>query len=109
MNAGVAPCYPGGFVTITLKDDKNGFVAVLLDESWNVRDLKPGPPDQAPTQQHTAELVCGQVAPTTRPGDYDLYVSVGARDGTPQIALPLAEDDGQRRYKLGRTTLRAER
>jgi hypothetical protein len=40
------------------------------------------------------------------PGDYDVFVSVGQRDGTPTIALPLPDDDGQRRYKLGRMTLR---
>ena len=31
-NAGVAPCYPGGFVTLTLKDEKGGIVSVLVDE-----------------------------------------------------------------------------
>ena len=40
-NAGVAPCYPGGFVALTLKDDKGGMVAVLVDEGFDVRDLSP--------------------------------------------------------------------
>jgi hypothetical protein len=40
-------------------------------------------------------------APNTQPGTYALYVSVGTRDGTPVIALPLENDDGHRRYKLG--------
>jgi hypothetical protein len=35
------------------------------------------------------------------PGDYSVYISVGTRTGTPRIALPLADDDGQHRYKLG--------
>ena len=35
------------------------------------------------------------------PGVYDVYVSAGLRDGTPTIALPLDNDDGQRRYRLG--------
>ena len=38
-------------------------------------------------------------------GPYELRVSVGDRDGTPRIALPLAGDDGQRRYALGRLRL----
>jgi hypothetical protein len=37
-----------------------------------------------------------------------MFVSVGRRDGTPTIALPLPPDDGQRRYKVGRITLKAE-
>jgi len=40
-----------------------------------------------------------------KPGVYDVYISVGTRTGTPQIALPLASDDGHRRYKLGTTTI----
>ena len=40
-------------------------------------------------------------APNTQPGTYGLYVSVGMRDGTPVIALPLENDDGHRRYRLG--------
>jgi hypothetical protein len=34
-----------------------------------------------------------------------VFVSVGKWDGTPQIALPLAGEDGQRRYKLGQIRL----
>jgi hypothetical protein len=41
----------------------------------------------------------------TKPGDYALCVSVGLRDSTPQLALPLAEDDGHHRYRLGQITL----
>jgi hypothetical protein len=105
-NAGVAPCYPGGFMAVTLKDSKQGIVAVLVDEGFDLRDLKPGPADQIPVTERKAEFVAGRVAPVTLPGDYALYVSVGQRDGTPRIALPLAGDDGQRRYKLGQMVLR---
>lgn len=35
------------------------------------------------------------------PGSYELYISVGTRAGTPQIALPLSDSDGSRRYRLG--------
>lgn len=106
-NAGVAPCYPGGFAALTLKDDKGGIVAVLADEGFNVRDLQPGPPDQAPAVPHRCELTAGRIAPVTRPGTYDLFVSVGRRDGTPVLELPLAGGDGQKRYKLGKITLTA--
>lgn len=104
-NAGVAPCYPGGFMAITLKDDKGGIVAVLSDESFNLRDLKPGPKDQVPVTPHRSEFTAGLIAPTTKAGTYDMFVSVGDRDGTPVLALPLKDDDGQRRYRLGKMEL----
>ena len=107
-NAGVAPCLPGGFVAVTLKDDKGGIVAVMVDEGFDVRTLKVGPPDKAPATKRSSELTAGMIAPVTKPGEYDVFVSVGQRDGTPAIALPLANDDGQKRYKLGRITLKAE-
>ena len=40
-------------------------------------------------------------APNMAPGDYAVYVSVGRKDGTPVIALPLPDGDGHRRYRLG--------
>jgi hypothetical protein len=104
-NAGVAPCYPGGFAALTLKDDQGGIAAVLVDEGIDMRSLDVGLPGQAPARSSSGEFCAGLIAPTTNPGSYDVYVSVGRRDGTPQIAMPLAGEDGQRRYKIGRMTL----
>ncbi len=39
----------------------------------------------------------------------DVFISVGKRDGTPQIALPLKDNDGQRRYRLGSITIEDRR
>jgi hypothetical protein len=36
-----------------------------------------------------------------KPGTYDVFISVGDRDGTPRLALPLKDGDGHRRYRLG--------
>jgi hypothetical protein len=108
VNAGAAPCYPGGFPAITLKDANGGIAAVLVDEGFDVRSLPVGPADRPPATSRTSEFKVGLFAPVTNPGDYDVYVSVGQRDGTPRIALPIAEDDGQRRYKMGRISLQAE-
>jgi hypothetical protein len=83
-------------------------VAALVDEGLDLRDLKPGPPDSAPVVERVSEFVAGQVAPVTKPGEYRLYVSVGLRDGTPRIALPMTGDDGQHRYKLGQMALRGK-
>jgi hypothetical protein len=38
---------------------------------------------------------------------YDLYVSIGQCDGTPAIALPLPDDDGNLRYRLGKMRLQS--
>lgn len=104
-NKGVAPCYPGGFPALTLKDAKGGIVSVLTDETLNMRDLKVGPPGKAPVTKHQSEFAIGLFAPTTKPGTYDLFISVGTRNGAPTIALPLKGDDGQRRYRLGSITI----
>jgi hypothetical protein len=109
-NAGVAPCYSGGFWALTLKDEKGGIVAAFVDESFDVKQLSAGLPNQAPMAEQASRFTIafrhldprGSHAPPTKPGPYDLFVSVGQRDGTPQIALPLKDGDGQRRYKVGR-------
>jgi hypothetical protein len=110
-NAGVAPCYPGGFVAFTLKNEQGGIVAAFCDESFNVRDLAVGPPGEAPTRTvgspFAVALKTYGFAPNTQPGTYALYVSVGMRDGTPVLALPHENDDGHRRYKLGTIQLQA--
>jgi hypothetical protein len=41
-NAGVAPCYPGGHIAFTLKDEQGGIVAVLADTTFDVRSLPVG-------------------------------------------------------------------
>ena len=38
-------------------------------------------------------------------GEYDLYVSVGQRDGTPLYELPYYGSDGHRRYRIGKITI----
>jgi len=104
-NSGVAPCYPGGFMALTIKDDKNGIVSVLSDEKLDFKQVLPGAPGAAPLRTNESTFVIGEIAPTTRPGKYTVYVSAGQRDGTPILALPLPNDDGQRRYRLGQITL----
>ncbi len=107
-NAGVAPLYQGGFMALTIKDEKGGIVSVLSDETLNMRYLNVGPKDAIPTTAHTSRFNVGYIAPVTRPGTYDLFVSIGRRDGTPQIALPLDGHDGNRRYHVGQITILAE-
>ncbi len=115
-NAGVAPCLPGGHPAITLKDDRSGIAAVFVDEGFDVRVLPVGPPGEAlpvgreakAVSQASKPLISFSLPPepVLKPGTYDLYISVGTRNGTPTIALPLPDGDGQRRYRLGRITIR---
>ena len=97
-NAGVAPFLAGGHPAITLKDRDGGIAAVFVDENIDLKTLSVGPPDMAPLLLQTTGFT---IPPWVQPGTYDLFVSVGTRDGTPAIALPLADGDGQRRYRLG--------
>ncbi|MBN1845559.1 MAG: DUF4832 domain-containing protein [Sedimentisphaerales bacterium] len=97
-NGGVAPCYPGGYAAVTLKDDSGGIVAVFVAGDFNLAELAVAAPGEAPTRAVSCHF---SFAPNCRPGDYAVFVSVGSRDGTPQIALPLEGHDGHRRYRLG--------
>ena len=101
-NVGVAPCYPGGYMAVTLKDDQGGIVAVLTDETFNVRSLGVGAPGSAPTHPLSSTF---RWAMNMKEGTYALFVSVGQRDGTPRIALPYTDDDGHKRYRLGTITV----
>lgn len=112
-NAGVAPCYAGGFVALTLKDAKGGVASVTVDEAFDVRTLKTAAPGEAPVARVSSPVTVAfrhldpveNHAPPTRPGTYDVFVSVGTRDGTPRVALPLPGQDGRLRYKLGQIRL----
>ena len=113
-NAGVAPCYGGGFWSLTLKDEKGGIASAHVEESFDVRNLKvTGATNSVSVEKLTSRFTVakqfadalGTHTPPVKPGVYDVFVSVGTRDGTPQIALPIAGDDGQRRYKVGQIKL----
>jgi len=101
-NAGVAPCYPGGYPTVILKDVQGGIAGVFADEGLDMRTLPVGPPGQAETRRR--EVSFG-LPFNQRPGEYDLYIAVGTRLGTPRIRLPLGEGDGQLAYRLGRIAI----
>ena len=100
-NRGVAPCFPGGFPALTLKDAEGGIVSVLVDEGFDVRDLGVGKPGAAPVVVHDSRFRVGHIAPVVQPGRYRVFVSLGMRDGTPVIAMPIGGADGHRRYYLG--------
>jgi hypothetical protein len=105
-NVGVAPCYPGGFCALTLKDEKGGIISVNVEEGFDFKNLKPGGVEHTLQSSFVvARQLEGGHKPPVSQGAYDLFVSVGMRDGTPIIALPLKDSDGQRRYRIGKITL----
>jgi len=108
-NAGVAPCLPGGHAALTLKDAKGGIASVFVDEGLDTRNLRMPDSGPAPTESHRADfglpLASDERARLLKPGIYDVFVSVGTSTGTPKIALPLPDDDGHHRYRLGKLTV----
>lgn len=95
-NAGVAPCYKGGFPCFTLKDARGGIVSVLVDDTLDVGTLPVAAPEQASTLALASTFT---IAPrfTERghcffracaPGTYDLYVRMAvATDPALRTAL----------------------
>lgn len=102
-NVGVAPCYPGGFPAVTLKDREGGIMALLVDETWQVRGLPPiDTPESGPITR-SIPLYIPRYLPA---GTYTMWFSIGRANGTPVLALPLAGDDGQHRYPMGEIHVR---
>jgi hypothetical protein len=110
INAGVAPCYPGGYIAFTIKDDKQGIISTHTNDTFNVSDLKPTSPGKEEVKTIITEL---NIAPlfkqnfkrNVKPGQYDLYISVGQLDSTPTIHLPHNNEDNNKRYRLGKINL----
>jgi len=113
INAGVAPCYNGGYPCFTLKDEKGGIVSVLTDSSFDLKNLavnKSG--NETPKDLSTTFVIApahrdnkGTFFRECNPGTYDLFVSVGKLDGTPLYELPYSNHDGHKRIKIGKIDL----
>ncbi|MGQ9731422.1 MAG: DUF4832 domain-containing protein [Candidatus Zipacnadales bacterium] len=101
-NAGVAPCYPSGFPTVILRDERGGLAAVFVDREFDLRDLPVAPPGEAEIRKREATF---ELPFNLRPGEYDLWIAVGDKLGLPKIRLPLPDGDEQLRYRLGKITV----
>lgn len=116
-NAGVAPCYQGGYPCFTLKDAQGGIVSVLVDTALDVKDLNVDKPEQSAPKTITSRFAVAprgaedksRIVRRCAPGTFDLYVSVGRCDGTPLYALPYDGDDGHKRYLIGQITLEEDK
>lgn len=103
--AGVAPCYRDAYPCLTVKDEKGRILAVLADDGFSLKGMLPGAP-----AAHTAKFRLGRFgAPKLPEGTFDVFLSVGEANGTPIYELPLGEDDGHRRYKIGIISLDGNR
>ena len=108
-NAGVAPCYGGGFPCFTIKDKKGGIVSVLVDEHFDFSKLQTGAPGKSPSNKLKSVFTIGSqfkdtaktFARNVQTGIFEVFVSVGHADGTPVYELPYSGNDGLKRCKLG--------
>jgi len=113
QNVGVAPCYGGGYPCFTIKNEKGGIVAVLVDTDFDVKALKVGKPGEAPTMERDVEFTVakaftnsfGTFSRSCPTGDFELYFSVGTVYGSPTLQLPYPDDDGHKRYKMGTVSI----
>ena len=133
-NVGVAAPCAEYVMSWSLLDGKGTVKWTWVDESFDFRSLPPtledgertvrrtsrvrfgwkwrynGTPESGMERLHDGrKLRHGPNVPTVPEGEYDLAVSVGRRDGTPKIALPLAGESGKtRRYVLGKIRIRRD-
>ncbi len=129
-NVGVASPHEEVFVCWTLVDSSDTVRWTVVDGNFDMRNLPPCLEDGEKPVARTSKVrfgwdwpYCGNYygsgnpevrhdgtttrhgprVPTLAPGEYDVCVSAGRRDGTPRIALPLGRVvDATRRYRIGR-------
>jgi hypothetical protein len=106
-NAAVAPCYKGGFPAITLKNSDGSAVVTAVDTEFDVKKLPPG--DKTNLGTILSDIVRAKLPATIPNGQYQVFVSVGSKDGTPIYALPYNNSDGNHRYLLGAMTISGPR
>ena len=123
VNAGVSWLHPGARLTWSLVDAKGAVCWSVTDSNFDFRRLDPTlngvekpavvestcrfgrtvpilDPDPVLTAARAVGMNPGNWYVMLKPGRYSLCVSVGSKQGTPEIALPLANGAG-RRYPLG--------
>lgn len=131
VNVGVAPLYAGASLTWNLLDENGVVVWSIVDPSFDFRTLEPTLEDgEKPATVKTRgwfgfttpvpdngnddvlrwarlhpEFDPGKTVSLLKPGTYTLSVSVGRRDGKPEIALPLEGDPVRRIYPIGKMTI----
>ena len=97
-NAGVAPCYKGGYIAISLLDESGKIICSMADAKTNVKSLMPAEiADKAPEQALSVNLTPPE---NTTTGNYHIAVSIGDEKGNPIYRLPY-DNDIQKLYIMG--------
>ena len=127
-NAGVAPCYRPQALAFSLVDGSGRVTWSVTDDAFDFRTLKPTlggvavpvavetslrfgysrripAPDNCLYWARETGRDPGDWNVMLKEGVYTLCVSVGNAQGTPEIALPLRDGRGDRRYPLGTITI----
>ncbi|HEY4357771.1 MAG TPA: DUF4832 domain-containing protein [Acidobacteriaceae bacterium] len=97
-NAGVAPCFGGGYAAISLVDSSGKVNAETFDKEFDVAHLGVGPSvDQAPLVTRNISM---RIPPGSHAGAYNICVSILSSRGP--YRLPITEwSDEHRRYRIG--------
>ena len=94
-NAGVAPCYKGGYVAVSLLDESGKMICSMVDTKTNVKNLMPAEnADKAPEQTISISLNPPQ---NTAHGNYHIAISIGDEKGNPLYRLPY-DNEIQKQY-----------
>ncbi len=102
VNKGVAPCYKDLYPIITWKDEKDGIVAVFTDTSFSVKQLPVGKPEEAKEIEAKTNFFLPFLL---KEGTYSVFISVGSITGTPEIQMPLPNEDKEKRYLVGKVNV----
>ena len=130
VNVGVSWSHAGAALTWSLVDRNGNCAWTCVDNSFDFKTLDPTidgvekpqtvrtpcrfgftkrvpEPDNVVTWARNAGRKFPDVVEMLKPGEYTLCVSVGSRQGTPEIALPMKGQIGAtRRYAIGKIAVR---
>jgi hypothetical protein len=98
-NSGVAPCYNGGYVAVSLSDKSGKIILIVVNSKINVKNLMPA--ESADKALETSLSVSLKLANNVAAGEYNIAVSVGDVKGQPIYRLPY-DNELQKRYIIGK-------
>ncbi|MBA7520252.1 hypothetical protein ES705_12345 [subsurface metagenome] len=97
-NAGVAPCYKGGYVAISLLDKSGEMICSKVDAKTNVKNLMPA---ESADKAHEQTVSISLNPPKDiEPGDYNIAISISDEKGNPLYRLPY-DNEIQKQYIMG--------
>ena len=97
-NAGVAPCYKGGYASVSLLDASGTTICSRVDAKTDIKTLMPAESaEKAPKQAVAISL---KPPNNTAPGKYRIAMSIGDATGNPLYRLPY-DNDVQKQYVMG--------